>query len=266
MTSQNSSEPARIEPLWTPVPARCEKHGDFEARRFSNAFSLPPITTGCPMCAQERAAEDRAREIEQVRRAEQYRIAVLFGRSGIPKRFQDRTLENFITTVPAQARTLAIARSFVDAFTRVEGASLILCGKPGTGKTHIACGIAHAIIDGGKSAVFATVLSAIRHIKDTYRKDSERSESDAVNDFLASALLVLDEVGAQVGSEHEKLLLFEIINERYQRCLSTILISNLTQDELGVYLGDRVMDRFREDGGIVAFDWDSHRGTREPQT
>jgi DNA replication protein DnaC len=69
----------------------------------------------------------------------------------------------------------------------------------------------------------------------------------------------MDEVGVQVGSEHEKMLLFEIINERYQECRSTVLISNLTREEIAGYLGQRVMDRFAEGGAVVAFDWDSHR-------
>jgi DNA replication protein DnaC len=105
-----------------------------------------------------------------------------------------------------------------------------------------------------------TVLGAVRHIKDTYRKDSIRSESEAIDDLVAPGLLILDEVGVQVGSEHEKMLVFEIINERYQACRSTILISNLNREELTAYLGDRIMDRFNEAGAVVAFDWASYRG------
>jgi DNA replication protein DnaC len=107
-----------------------------------------------------------------------------------------------------------------------------------------------------------TVLSAIRHIKDTYRRDSDRSESQAIDDLVAVDLLILDEVGAQVGSEHEKMLMFEVINERYQQLRSTVLISNLTREELSEFLGDRVMDRFRESGAVIAFDWKSHRGSK----
>jgi DNA replication protein DnaC len=97
-------------------------------------------------------------------------------------------------------------------------------------------------------------------VKDTYRRDSERSESQVMADFMRPRLLVLDEVGVSLGSEHEKMLMFEIINERYQNQLSTLLLSNLTRAEITEYLGHRIMDRFAEGGAVVAFDWQSHRG------
>ena len=42
--------------------------------------------------------------------------------------------------------------------------------------------------------------------------------------------------------------------------LPTILLSNLPVEEVTGYLGERVVDRIREDGGrIVRFTWESHR-------
>lgn len=73
-------------------------------------------------------------------------------------------------------------------------------------------------------------------------------------------MLILDEVGVQFGSESEKIILFEILNERYLNMKPTILISNLNPAALQEYVGERVMDRMRENGGIILkFDWKSHR-------
>lgn len=73
-------------------------------------------------------------------------------------------------------------------------------------------------------------------------------------------LLILDEVGVQFGSDTEKLMLFDILNERYERRHPTILMSNLPRDEVSAYLGERVFDRLREDGGeFISFTWESHR-------
>ena len=72
--------------------------------------------------------------------------------------------------------------------------------------------------------------------------------------------LVIDEVGVQFGTETEKFIFYEVINRRYENVLPTVLISNLTSDELKTFIGDRAFDRFREDGGaILAFDWESYR-------
>lgn len=260
MNSQPISAPA--EPTNETIAATCQKHGSYTARRFVLAPGCDPITTTCQLCREERIAADRAHAEDYAGRVAETQLVTAFQNSLIPARYTSSTLTNFATDTAGQKRAHGLAVRYVESFP-ARGSSLIFCGKPGTGKTHLACAIGRAVIEVGHAALFATVLSAIRHIKDTYRKDSERSEEDAIFDFLEPGLLILDEVGAQVGSEHEKLLMFEIINERYQRCRSTILISNLNADELGKYLGDRVMDRFRETGAIVAFDWQSYRGARK---
>lgn len=264
MNSQTSSEPARLESNVTKVSAMCDRHGEYQASQFRLPLADKPITSSCPTCSAELRAEDERRKQETARREKQERMAALFRRSGIPERFADRRLTNYAATTMGQKRALSIAERFVDSFGDglTAGASLVLAGKPGTGKTHIACGIGRALIEQTRSVLFMTILQALRHIKDTYRRESTRTESDALGDLLQPELLILDEIGVQLGSEHEKMLMFEIINERYQRCRSTILISNLTGEELTAFLGDRVMDRFRESGAVLAFDWESHRGKR----
>ena len=57
-------------------------------------------------------------------------------------------------------------------------------------------------------------------------------------------------------------MMFDILNERYENRLPTLLLSNLTAGEVKNFLGERVFDRLREDGGeCVVFDWSSHRGS-----
>jgi DNA replication protein DnaC len=264
MNSPASSEPIRLEPEFPVVDAECKTHGPYRAKQIPSFLGNPPITMACPVCSAESRAKQERERIESERQQRSAKILRLFDRAGIPERFADRSLGNYRAETASQKRALHIAELFVESFGDglTAGASLVLAGKPGTGKTHIAIGIARALIEQTRSAVFLTVLQAMRHIKDTYRRESDRTESDAIADLLKPDLLILDEIGAQLGSEHEKMLMFEVINERYQRCRSTILISNLTGDELTTFLGDRVMDRFRESGAVVAFDWPSHRGKR----
>jgi DNA replication protein DnaC len=262
-SSPTSSEPTRLDANIREVTAVCETHGEYPAREFTMPLIGKSITSPCPTCSAETRARNEQADRERAERELAFKVAGLFHRSGIPARFADRTLSSYRAEGTGQARALKIASRYVESFGESRGASMVFAGKPGTGKTHIACGIARALIEQSKSALFMTVLQALRHIKDTYRRDSDKSETDAIADLLRPDLLILDEVGAQLGSEHEKMLMFEVINERYQQCRSTILISNLNADELTEFLGDRVMDRFREAGAVVAFDWQSHRGRRD---
>ena len=72
-------------------------------------------------------------------------------------------------------------------------------------------------------------------------------------------LLILDEVGVQFGSDFEKQILFDVLNERYEKLKPSILLSNIPGDQLADYLGERVTDRLRENGGkMIGFDWDSY--------
>lgn len=251
---------APIAPVIATYQAECPTHGHYEGKRIAASVLSRPIDQPCPKCSAERV--EKQTRLEEERRKQAFDRAVLraLENNCIPKRFRDCTLDNYIASTPAQKRLVAIAKGIVPKIVDGSGASLVLVGKPGTGKTHLAAAIGRAVCEQGKTVIFGTVLSIIRHIKSSYHKSSTLTETEAVETFLEPDLLILDEVGAQVGSEYEKMLMFELINERYADCKSTILISNLDQTELTAYLGDRVMDRFREGGAVVAFDWTSYRG------
>ncbi|MGC8384980.1 ATP-binding protein [Pseudomonas aeruginosa] len=80
---------------------------------------------------------------------------------------------------------------------------------------------------------------------------------------MAPDLLILDEVGVQYGKEAELVTLFDVMNARYSACKPSIVLSNLTLEEIEVFLGQRVMDRLRENGGrAVSFNWESERAKR----
>jgi DNA replication protein DnaC len=261
--SHQALDPIRLDPHRETITKHCERHGDYEARTFAIGSGFPTMTSNCPACLDERAAAERVEAAAAAERVRLARCTRLWDASGIPKRFASKRLSGYEAKDPQQRHALEIATRFVARFADKPDTSLLLCGTPGTGKTHLACGIAAALLDAGHSVVIATEHGAMRWIKETYRKDSELSESDAIARLIEPELLIMDEVGVQTGSEHEKMLVFEIINERYQACKATILISNLTASEVEKYLGDRVTDRFRECGAIVAFNWKSYRCAHE---
>lgn len=242
-------------------PDFCAEHGAF----ISQGFRLRGADrwSECPVCADiksQKADEEerRRRDAENNER----RLRNLIGRAAIPPRFVGKRFDNYVADSEAQARALSLCREYAESFDeRLEaGSSLILCGKPGTGKTHLACAIANHILE-THHPMFSRVFDAVRTIKATWGRGADQTETQAIRTFIQPDLLILDEVGMQFGSDAEMLLLFEIINGRYEAMLPTIVLSNLPITELKSFLGDRVMDRLREGGGrYIAFDWESHRG------
>jgi DNA replication protein DnaC len=110
-----------------------------------------------------------------------------------------------------------------------------------------------------RSPVFVTVQRLIRRVKDSWHTKAE-TESEVVDAFASPDLLILDEVGVQFGSEFERQLLFDVLNERYEKLKPSILLSNIPKEQLADYLGERVTDMLRENGDkMIGFDWESYR-------
>jgi len=235
----------------------CDEHGEYVAYEYRNHWTI------CSKCQEIASLKERKERKEAEEREYQERVwRNRLGRAAIPERFADRTLESYVATCEHSKAALAIAKDYADRFEEVseKGSCLIFCGDVGTGKTHLAIGIANSILKQGYQPVFVSVIKAIRKIKETYARDSELTEDDAIRSFVEPDLLILDEVGVQFGSETEKLYLFEIINGRYEQMKPTLLISNLGTKELEGFIGTRVMDRLRESGGkAVIFNWKSYR-------
>lgn len=232
----------------------CETHGEYKAAKYKFGW------TECVQCLTEKQdAENRERQRQDDVERMQRRVQHLFDRAAIPPRFENRSLDTYQAELPGQIEALSVARNFAATFDESAGTSLIFCGGVGSGKTHIAVGIARELIKRHRMALFMTVMSAVRSVKDTWN-NTGISETEAIQKLIEPDLLILDEVGVQFGSDTEKMILFEVINGRYENRRSTILISNLAFKELEKFLGERVIDRMREDGGkVVVFDWSSYR-------
>lgn len=249
----------------TDLPSKtltCEKHGQYEAtgKRYILGTYTRDIWTECPACKAERneaaqAARDAGKASEQ--RAE---LESLLGQTNIPARFRGRTFGSYRCDTPAQQEAFRICKDFADNFpaTLRTGASLVLSGKPGTGKSHLAAAILQAILPRHVGA-YVTLMDLIRAVRDTWRRDSEISESQLLRKLTDFPLLVIDEIGVQYGTDGERAIVFDVMDRRYREMRPTILMTNLDKEAFREAIGDRVYDRLTEVGRWVPFAWDSYR-------
>ena len=119
----------------------------------------------------------------------------------------------------------------------------------------------HVIKNCGGTARFTSVSEINRLVRESKSFNSEYTETEIIDAFGNYDLLIVDEVGIQSGTDAESRALFDVFNARYQNVKPTIVISNLTKDQLTVALGERIVDRLKEGGGeILSFNWQSYRG------
>jgi DNA replication protein DnaC len=235
----------------------CNKHNE------QYAVTLFEIATGskwlgyCPACREEeKIADIKQEEFRLKLERKQRQIVRLFHQAAIPPRFADANFANYVAETAEKQRVKSIMQDFADNIDANLGLgkNMILSGKPGTGKTHLAIAIAKTAIDNGNTALFTTAATMINKIN-----AAGWNKGVVIVNYIMPDLLILDDVMCGFNNV-EQMNLFEVLNGRYVNKKSTIIQTNLGKDDLRVVMGERVIDRLRDDNGVVLnFTWGSYR-------
>jgi DNA replication protein DnaC len=217
----------------------------------------------CEACERERFFRETAARAKD---AAQQRLNTLLANSMLQERFIGKTFENFHPFGKAgdkQLRVLSVARDFAGGFHRHHraGTWLLFMGNVGTGKSHLCAAVIHEVIRSGFTALFTKTPRLLREVKDTFHRDAEISQSEIITRMGGIDLLVIDEVGIQFGTDTERMILYEILDLRYEAMRPVILTTNITDlKSLERLLGNRIIDRlFEGESKIVVFEWESYR-------
>ena len=133
---------------------------------------------------------------------------------------------------------------------------MILYGKPGRGKTHLAVALAYRAIQNGFDAYFTTAAELIDDLSAAFR---EGHLADALTTYTHPGLLVVDEVGYLTYGTDAANMLFHVVNDRHRRKRSMIFTTNKPTSTWGGVLHDEdlapaIVDRILERGRLLTLD------------
>jgi len=101
--------------------------------------------------------------------------------------------------------------------------NVLLFGKPGVGKSHVACALGHALIERGHSVLFMATYQLVQQMLAARR---DLTLPRMLRSLDAFDLVILDDIGYVQQTPDEAEVLFTLMAERYER-RSLLITSNL---------------------------------------
>ena len=194
---------------------------------------------------------------EEVAQRQHTRLARLSHRARFPFL---KTIDDFDFTYQSTVR-LALLGSALSPDFITEGRNLVLLGKPGRGKTHLAVAIAYRAIQNGFEALFVTAAELIDELSGAFRKGRL---AEALERYTHPHVLVIDEVGYLTYGTDAANMLFHVVNDRHKRRRSMLFTTNKPLASWGDVLHDEdlaqaIVDRVLERGRLLHLDGPSMR-------
>ena len=177
--------------------------------------------------------------------------------------FRDKTFESFDVALPNMREPVDIARHYADDPL----GWLVFRGGYGCGKTHLAAAIANVAEQSGQRVVFAIVPDLLDHLRATFAPNSDVAYDALFEKVRESALLVLDDFGAENSTAWATEKLFQLINYRYNYRMPTVITTN---HRLLAHMDERIRSRLSDLGlvrhvAIEAADYRERHTGRPPR-
>lgn len=143
------------------------------------------------------------------------------------KDFDDRGLSNLAA---AKANAIKYYQSFLQNEKDRQN-SIILCGQPGSGKTHLGMAICNNLLaQSNVGVVYMAYRNVVTKIKQ-YMTD-ESNYSREIGKYMNARLLYIDDMLKGKTTDSDVNIMYEIINYRYMNNLPIVVSTEKTPDQI----------------------------------
>lgn len=179
----------------------------------------------------EKEAYDQRMKFEEKQR----RIDDLRRLSLIDAKLRNVRFSNYQVT-DENRRVFGIAKKYVENFDVMlsKNQGILFWGNVGTGKSYTAAAIANELIDQMHSAIMTSFIKLLNEMMQFGGNDNDRrlSAADYIQKLNQAQLLVIDDLGAERGTDFALEKVYDIIDSRYRSGKPIILTTNLEMSQM----------------------------------
>ena len=174
---------------------------------------------------------DLKEEKQKKRKQFEQMIRQFYIQNYINKRIQDYQFENFIIT-ETNKKEIEIAKDFTEkCINKNQKNGLIITGKSGVGKTHLATAILNKLTEKDLLVLMGRLILLLDVIKDTF-KDFSSKEKDIIELYSKVDILIIDDLGTERISSWALEKLYTIIENRNENKLPIIVTTRFNKESL----------------------------------
>lgn len=188
-------------------------------------------------------------------------LASFKNRSLMNKDLEEATLTTYSPQNESQKHALLKAYEYIKGFDKRKG--MILQGRPGLGKSHLAASIVKELVKNKYTGIFISLPRLMTELKATYSTNSDLSELDVLTALQKVDLLVMDDLGVEWEKKKDQAFswaqkkIYEVVDSRIGR--ATIYTTNFAGKDLLAMYGERDFSRMMQDCSIVKMDGNNYR-------
>lgn len=144
---------------------------------------------------------------------------------------------------------LAACKAYTQSFPKLEKPNLLFFGNAGLGKTYLAKAIASAVEEKGYNTIRMNSYTLFQQFKEEQIHGVPLKE-----DVFHAALLIVDDFGTEPMYKNITIeSFFALFNERLENSKPTIVITNLSYDEMKSRYGERLVSRLYDKHTTLRF-------------